>query len=243
MLDSTTEAQRREISGPQRGSVEPDQTPRFCCWCLEELHNVACPRDSVRHPAPCPVYCVSLRLGNCHVITRSCSKAVYTEGGRETFFHWRHHTQHPFLLLCLAITKSCSCDHMRSPPPHHSQASIWSSYTGVQEPSPSLYLGTSPFFGLWGILLPICTSEVFSRTCRNFTQLEWYVSITALSMSPLTLNSNSLPLWPPVAATGETRLMRDTSSAIEGTCELRSDSSDLFTLKWPQTPPGSRSSA
>ena len=117
MLDSTTEAQRREISGPQRGSVEPDQTPRFCCWCLEELHNVACPRDSVRHPAPCPVYCVSLRLGNCHVITRSCSKAVYTEGGRETFFHWRHHTQHPFLLLCLAITKSCSCDHMRSPPP------------------------------------------------------------------------------------------------------------------------------
>lgn len=149
MLDSTTEAQRREISGPQWGSVEPDQTPGFCCSRSEELHNVACPCDRVRHPAPWLVHFVNLRLNNCHVITRRFSTAFYTKGDRETF-HWCHYIQHSFLLLCLAITKSCSCNHMRSHPrPRpNSQASIWSSYSGVQEPCPSLYLGKSPFLGL-----------------------------------------------------------------------------------------------
>lgn len=110
-----------------------------------------------------------LRVGNCHV--RRLTEAFCTEGRRGPSFkvitipsHLLH-TQHPFLLLCLAITESLSCDR---PPRQSSTHRLASGAAAGEKPlPPPLYLVTSPFGGPQGTLLSSCTPVVFSRTCRE----------------------------------------------------------------------------
>lgn len=74
------------------------------------------------------------------------------------------HTQYPFLLLCLAITQSCSSDHMGSPP-----------FTGwhlelLQDPFPHYSWRDHLPLGFGGTLLSTCTPAAVFKICRNLIQ-------------------------------------------------------------------------
>lgn len=75
--------------------------------------------------------------------------------------------------------------------------------------TPPPCLGTSLSLGPWGTLLPTCTPEVFSRTCRECHSV-WnrMFPVTALPMSSLKLSSCTpfSAWWPPVSAAGEVEL-------------------------------------
>lgn len=83
------------------------------------------------------------------------------------------YTQHLLLLLCLAVTESCSCDHIGSP---LFQPGIWSCYRGAKSFHTPPYLVASLSFGSWGTLLPTCTPDVFSRTFRELNCVQFGVA-------------------------------------------------------------------
>ena len=143
----------------------------------------------------------SWSLGNCHAAALRLTKAIHTEGRRGTFLHQQHHTLwlpdtlHPFLLLCMKITESCSCDHMGSPP-----------FMGCHllQGMPRAFALTTPgdLSFLWALGDPtphLHTRGLFQNMQRTSLSLQQDASITVLSTSPLKL-SPCIPfstLWSP----------------------------------------------
>lgn len=121
----------------------------------------------LRYPASWLKYCGCLRFGNCHVAFRRLPETIYTEEKKEAFFHRHHYTLSapPHLPVC-SLFLFGNCIIMLIWP--HKQSPIHR--PELRASLPPLFLGTSPSFGLWGILLTTCTPVIFFRTGRSLTQ-------------------------------------------------------------------------